>query len=88
MPFGKLPILEVDGKQIIESRAICRYVAKQVNLAGKNDWDAVQIDGIVDAFQDYIGGLFCRKVIAKPPKIFQKNLAALKKCKKNLKNIL
>ncbi|OQV13553.1 putative glutathione S-transferase 6 [Hypsibius exemplaris] len=46
-PFGTLPLLEVDGKYLGETQAIARYVAKQVGLAGANDWDAAQADSII-----------------------------------------
>ena len=52
-PFGKVPVLEIDGKQTHQSSAICRYLAKQVNLIGKSDWDALQIDIIVDTIGDF-----------------------------------
>jgi len=52
MPFGKVPVLEVDGKRINQSVAICRYLAKQCGLAGKNDWESLEIDSAVDTIQD------------------------------------
>ena len=52
-PFGKAPVLEVDGKQIHQSAAICRYLAKQLDLNGSNDWEALEIDAIVDTFTDF-----------------------------------
>jgi len=55
-PFGKLPILEIDGVTLGESKAICRYVAKKVGLAGKNDIEDAQIDAIVDVMADYAQG--------------------------------
>ena len=33
-PFGQLPILEVDGKVLAQSRAIARYLAHMYDLAG------------------------------------------------------
>ena len=51
-PFGKTPVLEVDGKQTHQSAAICRYLAKQLGLNGSNDWEALEIDAIVDTFTD------------------------------------
>lgn len=52
MPFGQVPVLEVDGKKVCQSVAICRYLAKQFGLAGKNDWEALEIDVIVDTIHD------------------------------------
>ncbi|XP_011702072.1 PREDICTED: glutathione S-transferase-like isoform X2 [Wasmannia auropunctata] len=51
-PFGKVPVLEVDGKKIDQSAAISRYLAKQCDLAGKNDWESLEIDSTVDTIHD------------------------------------
>ncbi|KAJ9592543.1 hypothetical protein L9F63_015778 [Diploptera punctata] len=52
-PFGKSPILEINGKQTHQSASICRYLAKQVGLSGKDDWENLQIDMIVDTITDF-----------------------------------
>ncbi|KAF6208059.1 hypothetical protein GE061_016509 [Apolygus lucorum] len=52
-PFGKLPTLEVDGKIITQSAAICRYLGREAGLAGANPWEDLQIDIIVDTFSDF-----------------------------------
>jgi len=52
-PFGKTPVLEIDGKQIHQSAAICRYLAKQFGLNGSSEWEALEIDAIVDTFTDF-----------------------------------
>jgi len=52
-PFGKTPVLEVDGKQSHQSAAICRYLAKQFGLYGSSDWEALEIDAIVDTYTDF-----------------------------------
>lgn len=52
MPFGQVPVLEVDGKLLAQSGAICRYLALQVGLAGKSEWDQAQVDMYADAVRD------------------------------------
>jgi hypothetical protein len=52
-PFGKTPVLEIDGKQTHQSAAISRYLAKQFGLNGSNDCEALEIDMIVDTFTDF-----------------------------------
>ncbi|KAF5279379.1 hypothetical protein FQA39_LY05489 [Lamprigera yunnana] len=52
MPFGQVPVLEIDGKQTYQSVAICRYLAREVKLCGLNDWEDMEIDAIVDTIND------------------------------------
>jgi glutathione S-transferase len=54
MPFGFLPVLEIDNrKRTHQSLAIARYLAKQVGLTGENDWEDLIIDSIVDTINDF-----------------------------------
>lgn len=52
MPFGQVPLLEIDDKKIVQSSSICRYLAKQVGLIGENDLENLEIDSVVDSFND------------------------------------
>lgn len=52
MPFGQIPVLEVNGKVAHQSAAIERYLAKQFKLTGKDDWEDLEIDSIVDTITD------------------------------------
>lgn len=52
MPFGKVPVLEIDGKVLNQSVAITRYLAKKAGLAGNDDWESLLIDIAVDNITD------------------------------------
>ncbi|CAI2332120.1 unnamed protein product [Caenorhabditis sp. 36 PRJEB53466] len=52
-PFGQLPILEVDGKQLGQSYAIARFLAQQFGIAGKNELEKAEVDALADQFKDY-----------------------------------
>ena len=36
LPFGQLPLLQIDGVEIVQSQAIVRYLARRANLTGKD----------------------------------------------------
>lgn len=52
MPFGVLPVLEIDGKPISQSNAVARYLARQHNLTGKDEWESMMCDVLVDTLGD------------------------------------
>ncbi|XP_066904562.1 glutathione S-transferase-like [Halyomorpha halys] len=54
--FGKIPILEFDGKVLHQSLAILKYLAHDAGLAGKNAEENLQIDMVVGAFGDLASG--------------------------------
>lgn len=56
MPFGQVPVLEVDGKQLAQSYAIARYLARQHGLAGQDDWEQAQVDMYADCVKDFMLG--------------------------------
>nr|ABG57180.1 prostaglandin D synthase-like isoform 1 [Ciona intestinalis] len=52
MPFGQIPILEVDGKKMSQSSAVCRYLAREFNLYGKDNYAGYKSDEFGDAMYD------------------------------------
>jgi len=56
--MGFLPILEVDGKELYQSHAIARYVAATCKLAGSNNLEAAQCDGVLETLADLKAAFF------------------------------
>ncbi|EZA51084.1 Glutathione S-transferase [Ooceraea biroi] len=52
MPYGMLPVLEMNGKPIAQSNAVARYLAREHNLAGKDEWESMLCDVLVDTLGD------------------------------------
>jgi len=61
LPFGQVPVLEVEGKTIAQSNAIYRFLARRYNLAGKSEFEEAEADMIVgvmgDAFDGFVACL-------------------------------
>nr|BAN20340.1 glutathionetransferase [Riptortus pedestris] len=53
-PFGKVPVLEIDGKKYHQSTAILRYLAVEAGVSGSTPLENLHIDQIVGAAQDLI----------------------------------
>ncbi|XP_048742610.2 S-crystallin SL11-like [Ostrea edulis] len=58
MPQGSMPVLEVDGKMIPQSRAIERFLAREFGLYGKTNMDAANIDVVCETVTDFFQALF------------------------------
>ncbi|KAE9415697.1 hypothetical protein Angca_009047, partial [Angiostrongylus cantonensis] len=52
-PFGQVPVLEVDGKQLAQSQTINRYLAKTFGFAGKDAFEEAVINSLGDLYTDY-----------------------------------
>ncbi|CAH1248718.1 HPGDS [Branchiostoma lanceolatum] len=52
-PMGHLPILEVDGTMICQSKAIARLIAKDIGMAGKTPLEQAQADMICDSLEEF-----------------------------------
>ncbi|KAF7633276.1 GST N-terminal domain-containing protein, partial [Meloidogyne graminicola] len=52
-PFGHLPLIKlIDGREIAESFAIMRLIARQNNLVGDDQWEDAKIDEFADFHKD------------------------------------
>eukprot|EP01097_Dermamoeba_algensis_P002302 TRINITY_DN1917_c0_g1_i1.p1 TRINITY_DN1917_c0_g1~~TRINITY_DN1917_c0_g1_i1.p1 ORF type:complete len:219 (-),score=67.08 TRINITY_DN1917_c0_g1_i1:70-726(-) len=51
-PFEKLPVLEVDGVVIPQSKAMERFLARRFGFLGANDIEAALIDGVTEELSD------------------------------------
>jgi glutathione S-transferase len=54
LPFGQLPLLQIDGLDIVQSQAIIRYLARKHQLLGKNDEEMLRCDIIAETVRDLI----------------------------------
>ncbi|XP_037375766.1 glutathione S-transferase alpha-4-like [Talpa occidentalis] len=78
--FGQVPLVEMDGMALTQTRAILSYLAAKYNLYGKDLKERVRIDMYADGTLDLMlmiaGGAF------KPPKDKEENLVlTVKKAK-------
>ncbi|XP_022087494.1 S-crystallin 4-like [Acanthaster planci] len=51
-PTRFVPVLEVDGKMLSQSKAILRYLAQEFGLYGKTNLEAAFIDQAIDMVED------------------------------------
>uniref|UniRef100_A0A7E4VI64 glutathione transferase n=1 Tax=Panagrellus redivivus TaxID=6233 RepID=A0A7E4VI64_PANRE len=52
-PWGELPILKVDEKELTQSSAIYHYLGKQFGLIGKDDWEEALVLSMIQAQKDF-----------------------------------
>jgi len=52
MPFGQMPVLEVDGKKLSQFMAIMRYVARKYGLEADDEWDRAVGDELATSWLD------------------------------------
>ncbi|CAF3352954.1 unnamed protein product [Rotaria socialis] len=54
MPLGQMPVLEFDGTKLPQSVSIARFLAKQFQLAGKDNFEQAKVDAVVDTIGDLL----------------------------------
>jgi glutathione S-transferase len=58
LEFGQVPMLEVDGKHLVQSWAILRYLGRQHGYYPQDAEVAWRIDSTIDACEDYLNNYF------------------------------
>ena len=58
LEFGQLPMLEHDGRHLVQSWSILRYLGKLHGYYPETSEEAWAVDSIVDAVEDYLGKYF------------------------------
>lgn len=58
LEFGQVPMLEHDGKHLVQSWAILRYIGKIHGYYPDNSEEAWQVDSLLDSVEDFLGKYF------------------------------
>jgi len=54
LPYGQLPVLEVNGEILAQSQAIARYIARKYGLYGTTPEEGCRADMVVDGVADVV----------------------------------
>jgi glutathione S-transferase len=52
LPFAQVPLLEIDGRALVQSRAIYRYLARRHDLDGADEDQRIACDIAIEAVRD------------------------------------
>merc|ERR1712079_39652 len=58
MPWGQMPQLTYKGEKICQSMTICRFLAREIGIAGRNSLEMAQVDEIVNVIQDAVDATY------------------------------
>jgi glutathione S-transferase len=58
LEFGQVPMMEVDGKNLVQSWSILRYLGRQHGYYPQDLETAYTVDSTIDAVEDYFGAYF------------------------------
>ncbi|CAF3468739.1 unnamed protein product [Rotaria sp. Silwood1] len=54
MPLGQMPVLEYNGTKLPQSLSIARFLAKQFQLAGRDNFEQAKVDAVADTIADLL----------------------------------
>ena len=54
LPFGQLPLLQIDGLEIVQSQSIVRYLARRAHLQGRTPEEIVKCEMIAETIKDLL----------------------------------
>ncbi|XP_016009346.1 glutathione S-transferase A4 [Rousettus aegyptiacus] len=75
--FGQVPLVEIDGMMLTQTRAILSYLAAKYNLYGKDLKETVRIDMYTDGTQDLM--MMILQTPFSPPEEREENFALIVK---------
>jgi len=75
--LGKVPILDVDGFQIPQSKAIERYIARTYGMMGSSDLEAALVDAFAEHVRDMKDAYTKAKAAGEQAKFFEEKLPDL-----------
>jgi len=52
MPSRQMPVLEFEGTKLPQSLSIARFLAKQFQLVGRDNFEQAKVDAVADAIND------------------------------------
>ena len=56
--FGKVPMLEIDGLQLVESKSIMRYLALKHGMHPTDPVNNYKVNSLVDRYVDFEGAFY------------------------------
>eukprot|EP01039_Chlorochromonas_danica_P007126 gene7126-7879_t len=54
LPFGQLPLLQIDGLELVQCQACLRYLARRAHIAGRTPEEVLKCDMIAEAIRDLL----------------------------------
>ncbi|KAM8953889.1 glutathione S-transferase 3-like [Pelodytes ibericus] len=72
--FQQVPLVEIDGMKLVQTRAILQYIAAKYNLYGKDLKERVLIDMYVDGTVDLLLVVFAQYMLPEADRIKQREL--------------